>query len=158
MNCCTKLASVTEQQKQCHKGKRVLSSSGKIAWQTSPLQTACFVVDAESNSQAKQKKQCHDESSGHTPFLAKLSGREAHFDQHFLQQPPSLVMPGLQPDGHIWRMQHGLVQAPVTQKRKAILVNWTAPDRHCQQQSTHYSPSVASFRPLSCQVCSLTAT
>ena len=41
-------------------------------------------------------------------------------------------MPGLQPDCYIGRMQHGLIQAPVTQQREPILINWTASRRHCQ--------------------------
>lgn len=58
-----------------------------------------------------------------TPFLAELGCREAHFDQHFLQEPSAFVMPGLQPDRHIGGMQHGFIQAPVPHQWKAVVIN-----------------------------------
>lgn len=61
-----------------------------------------------------------------TPFLAELGSREAHLDQHVLQQAAALVVPGLQPDSHIGRVQHGFVQAPVAHQREAVIVNGTA--------------------------------
>lgn len=61
-----------------------------------------------------------------TPFLAELGSWEAHLDQHVLQQAAALVVPGLQPDSHIGRVQHGFVQAPVAHQRESVVVNWTA--------------------------------
>lgn len=61
-----------------------------------------------------------------TPFLSKLRRRETHFDQHLLQKPPALVMPGLQPDSHVRRVQHCLIQAPVAHQGEVIVIDRTA--------------------------------
>lgn len=61
-----------------------------------------------------------------TPFLPELWRWKAHFDQHLLQEPPALVMPGLQPNCHIGGVQHGIVQAPMPHQGETIVVNGTA--------------------------------
>ena len=63
---------------------------------------------------------------GLTPFLLKLGTRQPHFDQHLLQDPLSLVMPGLQPDSHIGGMQHGIIQGPVAHEREAVVIHLPA--------------------------------